>query len=64
MAILKKGFKLFQPWASEIVKGNMKYLVRSMNTKVIGRVAVIATEGLDFIWMLTVSENEIEKIDN
>jgi hypothetical protein len=44
------GFKLFQPWADEVVNGKLSYLIRSMNTKKRGRVAVIASKNIDKNW--------------
>ena len=41
------GFKLFQPWADEVVDGKLNYLIRSMSTKKRGRVAVIASKNID-----------------
>ncbi len=62
MVRLKKGFKLSNPWATEVVKGNLNYLVRVYPTKNIGRVAVIATKTIDPIWLDKASEKEINKI--
>lgn len=54
---LEKAFKLFQPWADEVVKGNMPILVRSFNTKVKGRVAVIASRGIDRVYIATATDD-------
>jgi len=61
---LTHGFKLFQPWASDVVKGKLNFLVRSIPTKIRGRVAIIATEGIDGIWLDKASEKEIKEIEN
>ena len=62
--ILEAGFKLFQPWASHVVKGKLHLLVRSIPTKRRGRVAVIATRGLDDFWLRKASEKEIKEIED
>jgi hypothetical protein len=63
MTILAEGFKLFQPWATEVVKGKLNYLVRSISTNIRGRVAVIATPGLDGYWVENaVNDKQIEII--
>ncbi|HEC88731.1 MAG TPA: hypothetical protein ENI52_05395 [Thermoplasmata archaeon] len=62
--VLNHGFKLFQPWASHVVKGKMKFLVRSISTRRRGRVAVIATRGVDDIWLRNASEKEIKEIED
>ena len=61
---LTHGFKLFQPWASDVVKGKLNFLVRSIPTKIRGRVAVIATKGLDGFWLENASASEIVEIEN
>jgi hypothetical protein len=58
---LVRGFKLFQPWANEIVTGIIPILVRSFNTNVRGRVAVIASRGIDKIYLNTATEDELMK---
>ena len=60
--ILDVGFKLFQPWATEVVKGKLNFLVRSFLTKRRGRVAVIATKGVDDVWLRKASEKEVKKL--
>ena len=62
MERLKEGFKLFQPCASEIVKGKLPYLVRAVPTNKRGRVAIIATSGIDGIWAMNAKNNQLEKI--
>lgn len=62
--ILEAGFKLFQPWASHVVKGKLHLLVRSIPTKRRGRVAVIATKGVDDVWLQKASEKEIKEIED
>jgi hypothetical protein len=62
MTRLARGFKLFQPWANEIVQGKMKFLIRSIPTNFRERVAIIATEGLDGFWVLNTEDEEIERI--
>jgi len=61
---LTRGFKLFQPWANDVVKGKLNFLVRSIPTKIRGRVAVIATKGIDGIWLDKASDKEIKEIEN
>lgn len=61
---LDNGFKLFQPWASDVVKGKLKYLVRSIPTVKRKRVAVIASSGIDCIWMQNADIKDIESIEN
>lgn len=53
------GFKLFQPWANEVVSGNLNYLIRSMNTKKRGLVAVIATKNVDKSWLKQTNKPDI-----
>jgi len=60
--VLNQGFKLFQPWANEVVRGGLNFLVRSIPTRRRGRVAVIATKGIDGFWLRNANENEIEEI--
>jgi|GEM_PF-5674998 hypothetical protein len=62
--VLTHGFKLFQPWASEVVKGKLNFLVRSVSTKKRGRVAVIATKEVDDVWLRKASEREIREIED
>ena len=62
--ILDHGFKLFQPWANEVVKGRLNFLVRSISTRRRGRVAVIATRGVDDVWLKNASEKEIKEIED
>ena len=64
MVEITSGFKLFQPWATDVVRGRLKYLVRSFPTKRRERVAVIATKGIDGIWLENASEKEIKDIEN
>ena len=61
---LNRGFKLFQPWATEVVRGKLNYLVRSFNTKIRDRVAVIATNKFDRVWLNTAPEKDIIKFQN
>ena len=61
MTKLTIGFKLFQPWANEVVKGNMPYLVRSFNTNKRERVAVIASRNLDKRFFLNSSNDDFMK---
>jgi len=61
---LTHGFKLFQPWANDVVKGKLNFLVRSIPTKKRGRVAVIATKGIDGFWLNNASDKEIREIEN
>ena len=51
MVRLKHGFKLFQPWASHVVQGKLNLLVRTFNSKNRERVAVIASNNIDKIWL-------------
>jgi len=62
--VLTQGFKLFQPWANEVVRGKLNFLVRSFPTKIRGRVAVIATRGIDNAWLRNASEKEIKEIED
>ena len=62
MVKLDVGFKLFQPWASEVSKGKLTYLVRSVPTNKRKRVAIIATSGIDGIWAMKSTNKEIEII--
>ena len=59
--ILYKGFKLFQPWANEVVKGRLTHLVRSFSTINKSRVAVVATNKVDRIWLTNLSNKDISK---
>lgn len=59
MVKLTKGFKLSNPWANEVVKGRLNFLIRALSTKNRGRVVVIATKIVDPIWSGNVSEEEI-----
>jgi len=58
---LTRGFKLFQPWASDVVRGKLNFLVRSIPTTKRGRVAVIASRGIDDFWLNNESEKEIKE---
>jgi len=60
---LTHGFKLFQPWATEVVQGNLKFLIRSIPTYIRERVAVIATKGIDGIWLLNADEKDITEVE-
>ena len=62
--VLNHGFKLFQPWANEVVRGKLNFLVRSFPTRKRGRVAVIATRGVDDVWLRNANEKEIKEIEN
>ncbi|MBC7081256.1 MAG: hypothetical protein H5T44_03315 [Thermoplasmatales archaeon] len=62
--VLEAGFKLFQPWATDVVRGKLNFLVRSIPTKRRGRVAVIATRGIDDVWLENANEREIKEIEN
>jgi hypothetical protein len=62
MAKLTSGFKLFQPWATHVVQGKLNFLVRAISTDKRGRIAVIATDGLDGYWIQKTSDKEIERI--
>jgi hypothetical protein len=62
MVWLTQGFKLFQPWASEVAKGKLTYLVRSAPTNKRGRVAIIASSGIDGVWAMESKNLDIEKI--
>ena len=64
MVILKQGFKLFQPWATDVVKGKLNFLVRAISVKKRGRFAVIATRGVDRIWLTNISNNKIINYKN
>ncbi|RLF42145.1 MAG: hypothetical protein DRN18_02805 [Thermoplasmata archaeon] len=61
---ITKGFKLFQPWASHVVEGKLNFLVRSISTRYRGRVGVIATKGVDNVWLTKASEEEIKRIED
>ena len=61
---LTRGLRLFQPWASEVVNGNLNLLVRSTNSRIRGRVAVVASKTFDKYWVRKASEKEIAKFDN
>jgi len=62
MAAIYRGFKLFQPWATDVARGKLDFLVRSIPTKVRGRVAVIATQGIDAVWLEKAKDEEIEEL--
>lgn len=62
MENLTTGFNLFQPWAFEVARGKLTYLVRSTPTKKRGRVVIIATSGIDGIWAMKSKTAEIQKI--
>jgi len=62
MVKIKTGFKLFQPWASEVSNGAMPYLIRSINTHIRSRVGVVALSKIDSVWLKHASnkwKNEI-----
>ena len=62
MVKIKTGFKLFQPWASEVSNGAMPYLIRSINTHIRSRVGVVALPKIDSVWLKHASDkwkNEI-----
>ena len=61
---LTVGFKLFQPWATKVVNGKLAFLIRSTPTKKRGRVAVIATRGIDDIWMQKATEKEMKEVSS
>jgi len=62
MGEITRGFKLFQPWATDVVRGKLNFLVRSIPTKVRDRVAVIATQGIDAVWLEKAKDEEIEEL--
>jgi hypothetical protein len=62
MKKLTAGFNLFQPWASEVARGKLTFLVRSIPTKKRERVAILATSGIDGIWIIRAKYTAIEKI--
>jgi len=64
MVKLENGFKLRQPWVSDVVQGKLKYLVRSISTKKRERVAVIVAKRIDGIWIENAKTKEIEEIKN
>jgi hypothetical protein len=51
MTKIKTGFKLFQPWATEIVMGDMPFLIRSINTHIRDRVGIVALKKIDNNWI-------------
>lgn len=59
MKDISYGFKLFQPWANEVVKGKLNYLIRAMSTNKRGKVAVIATKNFDKKWLENAKNDEI-----
>lgn len=59
---ISSAFKLFQPWAYEVVTGSMPYLLRSFNTHNRDRVGVIATERLDKMWLKNASQEWVDKV--
>ena len=61
MGEITRGFKLFQPWANDVVRGKLNFLVRSVSTKVRGKVAVIATQGIDAVWLEKAKDVKIEE---
>ena len=62
MGGISKGFKLFQPWANDVVRGKLNFLVRSIPTKIRGRVAVIATRGIDNVWLQNAKDEEVDEL--
>jgi hypothetical protein len=64
MIQLTQGFKLFQPWATDVVKGKINFLIRAMPVKKRGRVAVIATKWIDRIWLENISNQELINFKN
>ena len=62
MKNLTVGFNLFQPWASEVARGKLTFLVRQISTIKRERVAIIATSGIDGIWAMQSKNAKIEKI--
>lgn len=60
--MIERGFKLFQPWATHVVRGKLHLLVRSFSTTRRERVAVIATEGIDGVWLQTATEDDIRDV--
>lgn len=61
---LTRGLRLFQPWASEVVNGNLHLLVRSSKSKIRGRVAIVTSKSFDKHWIKKASENEILMFNN
>lgn len=62
MERITEGFKLFQPWATDVVKGKLNYLVRSISTIKLRRVAVIASNNIDVIWSANVTDKEFKEV--
>jgi hypothetical protein len=62
MVNLTKGFKLFQPWASHVVQGKLNFLVRTFRTNIRGRVAVIASNNIDKMWLKNASSSDRNEI--
>lgn len=64
MVRITRGFKLFQPWANEIVRGNLLFLIRSFPARQRKSVAVIASNNIDKIWLKNASNKEILELAN
>lgn len=64
MAKIKTGFKLFQPWATEVIMGDMPFLVRSINTHIRNRVCIVALKKIDNDWIQYANTQWKNKIFN
>ncbi len=49
-----------QPWSMDIVEGNMKYLIRSFNSYIKGRIGILSTRSIDKIWYRNAQLNRQE----
>jgi len=58
--VITNSLVLVQPWSMEISEGKMKYLVRSFNTKIRGRIGILSTRNYDKIWLNKFKLNDRE----
>jgi hypothetical protein len=58
------GFNLVQPWAQKVVDGELPFLVRSVNTKKRGRVAVISTSKFDAVVAAKMTYKALERLES
>lgn len=66
MERLERGLKLFHPWAGDVVNGKLNYLIRPIRIReeIMGRVAVIATPGIDRVWHKKADKEKIREVKN
>jgi len=62
MVRLTHAIKLFQPWSTEIVEGNLNFLIRSFNTYKRERIGIYNTRKIDENWYKNANNNMIKKL--